>query len=113
MGKHDTSDDRDWFERNQERSHRARMPFPGELDEEAAKTPAGHALIVLVRQVEPGSRLRAAVYLNADLPPTADDEGVAQEFDVAVRREAVPRDSEALCTPIEKYRAHWSQAGDA
>jgi hypothetical protein len=29
--------------------------------------PAGHALIVLVRQVEPGSRLRAAFYLNADL----------------------------------------------
>jgi hypothetical protein len=75
--------------------------------------PAGHALIVLVRQVEPGSRLRAAVYLNADLPPTADDEGVAQEFDVAVRRVAVPLDSEALCTLIEKYRAHRSQAGDA
>jgi hypothetical protein len=114
MGKHDTSDDRDWFERNQERSHRARMPFPGELDEEAAKTPAGHALIVLVRQVEPGSRLRAAFYLNADLRTTADDEGVAQTlFDVAVRREAVPPDSEALCTLIEKYRAHRSQAGDA
>ena len=114
MGKHDTSDDRDWFEWNQKRSHRARMPFPGELDEEAAKTPAGHALIVLVRQVEPGSRPRAAFYLNADLPPTADDEGVAQAlFDVAVGREAVPPDSEALCTLIEKYRAHRSQAGDA
>jgi hypothetical protein len=88
MGKHDTSDDRDWFERNQERSHRARMPFPGELDEEATKTPAGHALSVLVRQVEPGPRLGAAFYFNADLPPTADDEGVAQALlDVAVRRE--------------------------
>jgi len=87
MGKHDTSDDCDWFERNQERSHRARLPFPGELDEEAAKIPAGHALIVLVRQVAPGSRLRAAFYLNADLRPTADDEAVAQAlFDLAVRR---------------------------
>jgi len=71
--------------------------------------PAGHALIVLVQQVEPGSQLRAAFYLNADLPPTADDEGVAQAlFDVAVGREAVPPDSEALCTLIEKYRAHRS-----
>ena len=30
--------------------------------------PAGHAVIVLVRQVEPDSRLRAAFYLKADLP---------------------------------------------
>ena len=66
--------------------------------------PAGHALIVLVQQVEPGSQLRAAFYLNADLPPTADDEGVAQAlFDVV--REAVPADSEALCTLIEKVQS--------
>ena len=38
-----------------------RMPFPGEYDEEAADAPPGHVLIVLVRQVEPGSRIRAAV----------------------------------------------------
>jgi hypothetical protein len=32
---------------------------------------------VLVRQVEPGSRLRAAVCLNADLLPLPEDETVA------------------------------------
>jgi len=75
---------------------RARAPLP-------TPASAGQALIVLVRQVEPGSRLRSGFYLNADLPPTADDEGVAQAlFDVV--REAVPPDSEALCTLIEKVQ---------
>jgi hypothetical protein len=111
MGKHDMSNDRDWFDRNQERSHRARMPF-GEPDEEAAKTPAGHALIVLVREVEPDSPL-SCLLSQGRFAPTADDEGVAQEFDVAVRREAVPPDSEAVCTLIEQYRAHRSPAVDA
>ena len=32
------ADDRDWFARNPGRSHRARLPFPGEVDEQAAKT---------------------------------------------------------------------------
>jgi len=107
------SDDRDWFERNRERSHRARMPFPGEADKEAAKTPAGHALIVLVRQVEPGTRLRAAVFVDANFLPLPDDEAVVHAlFEVAVRREAVPRDRRALCALIEKYAVHRSQ-GDA
>jgi hypothetical protein len=36
MGKHDTSDDRDWFERNQERSHRAYAVSPANSTREAA-----------------------------------------------------------------------------
>jgi hypothetical protein len=36
-------DDCSWFEQNRSRSHRARSPFPGECDEEVAKTPAGHS----------------------------------------------------------------------
>jgi hypothetical protein len=38
------------------------MPFPGEVNEfggEADAVPTGHALIILVRQFEPGYRLRA------------------------------------------------------
>jgi hypothetical protein len=102
-------DDREWFERNQKRSHRARPPFPGEVDEEAANTPAGQALIMLVRQVQPGSRLRAAVVLDADLLPLPDDEAVVHAlFDLAMRREAVPR--HVLCTLIEKYTMHGSQS---
>jgi hypothetical protein len=71
------SDDRDWFEQNQERSHRARMPFPGEVDKEVTEILAGHALIMLVRQVERGLRLGAAVFLDANFLPLPNDEAVA------------------------------------
>jgi hypothetical protein len=97
-------DDRQWFQQNQERSHRARMPFPGQVDKEVAETPAGHALIMLVRQVEPGSRRRAVVFLDANFLPLPDDEAVAHAlFEVAVGREAVPADRQALCNLIQKY----------
>ena len=99
-------DDRDWFECNQKRSHRVRMPFPGEVDKEAVETPAGQVLIMLVRQVEPGFRLRAAVNLDADWLPVPDDEAVAYAlFEIAMRREAVPPDGEALRALLEKYKA--------
>ena len=100
------SDDRSWFEQNQERAHRARMPFPGEVDEEAANTPAGQALIMLVRQVEPGFRVRAAVFLDANFLPLPDDEAVVHAlFEVGMGREAVPRDRQALRTLSKKYQA--------
>jgi hypothetical protein len=86
-------DDRAWFERNPQRAHRVRMPFPGEAGDAAEKTPAGHAMIILVRQIEPGSRLRHSFYLNADLLPVPDDEAVAHAlFEVAVGNEPVPPD---------------------
>jgi len=66
--------DREWFEQNPTRAHRVRSPFPGEADKEAANTPVGHALVMLVRQVQPGARLRAAVPLDANLLPLPDDE---------------------------------------
>jgi hypothetical protein len=86
-----------------------RLPFPGEVDKEVAKTPVGHVLIVLVRQVEPGSRIRAAVRCN--VLPLLDDEAAAHAlFEVATRREAVPPDRQALCALIEKYSVHGSQS---
>jgi hypothetical protein len=55
-----------------------------------------------VRQVQPGSRLRATVVLDADLLPLPDDEAIVHAlFDVAVRRQAVPR--HLVCTLIAKY----------
>ena len=97
-------DDRKWFERNPRRAHRVRPPFPGEYDAEAAETPPGHVLIVLVRQVEPGRRIRSAVSLNAGLLPLPDDEAVAHAlFEAALGREAVPPDRPALCALIDKY----------
>jgi hypothetical protein len=98
-------EDRGWFERNQKRSHRLRMPLPGEGDEEAAKTPAEHALILLVRQVEPGKRIRAAVSISANLLPVPDDEAAAHAlFEVAMQREAVPSDRQALRALIQTAR---------
>src|SRR5262249_50559792 len=100
MGKHDTSDDRDWLERNQERSHRARMPF-------GRTRRGGRKDSGLVCGDRVGAAGRAWVsagrclFFSADFRPTAGDEAVAQAlFDVAVRREAVPPGSETLCTLI-------------
>jgi hypothetical protein len=63
-------------------------------------------LIVLVRQVEPGARLKAGFYIYADALPVPDDEAVCHAlFEVATRREAVPPNGEALLALIEKYNA--------
>jgi hypothetical protein len=97
--------DRIWFEQNPARSHRARAAFPGEFDEQVTKTHTGQALIVLLRQVEPGSRLRTVLYLNAALLPLLDDEaGVHAFFEIAMEREPVPPDRQALFALVEKYR---------
>ena len=98
-------DDRIWFEQNRSRSHRLRMPFAGEFDQEAAKTPTGHVLIVLVRQVEPGTRARAWLYLDVvPLPGTPRDEAAAHAlFEVARGREAMPPDVKSFDALIEKY----------
>jgi hypothetical protein len=111
------TDDRDWFQHNPTRSHRARMPFPGELSGkfgEMAKLQVAHVrifnehaeiqVLMLVRQVAPGSRIRAAITINAGLLPLPDDEAVAHAlFEVAARHEAAPPDSEALDALIKKY----------
>jgi hypothetical protein len=96
-------DDREWFERNPTRSHRMRVPFPGELD--GVEIPAGRKVIMVVRQVEPGQRLRAAFDPDVILlPGSPHDEAFAHAlFEVAVGREAIPPDSEALRALIEKY----------
>lgn len=97
-------DDREWFERNQSRAHRARMPFPGEIDEEKIKASAEHALVVLIRQIKPGARLRAAVDLSADFLPVPDDEATIHAlFEAATEREAMPHDRDALRILAEKY----------
>ena len=107
------TDDRDWFEQNQQRSHRARLPFPGEADKEARDVPAGHALMILLRQVEPGTRMKAAVHVRTDLLPEGDDEASAHApCEVAMQREAAPPDRQALDVVIQKYSVHRSQAGD-
>lgn len=70
------TDDQIWFKANPDRSHRLRQLFPGELatlrrhPEEPDLIPAGHEPQVLVRQVEPGKRIRISFYRNLaiDIP---------------------------------------------
>ena len=99
-------DDRTWFAQNPTRSHRVRMPFPGEADAHAAQAPAAHALVVLVRQVEPGARLRRGFYVPTGLLPVPDDEAVAHVlFEIATGHEPVPSTGAALAALIDKYTA--------
>jgi hypothetical protein len=103
-------DDRDWFERHAERSHRARLPFAGEVEQSAA--PQGHQLLMLVRQVEPGKRIRAGLFISSQLPPVPDVEAIAHAlFDVATEREPIPRDGKAMLALIRKYTIQDPRAG--
>lgn len=97
-------DDARWFEQNPGRTHRARVPFPGEIEVEV-EPPTGSVPIVLVRQVEPGSRLRIVCDLSTVLLPLPDDEAAVHAlFDTTMRREAVT--VQTVRALIEKYRTN-------
>jgi hypothetical protein len=97
-------DDRKWFERNPSRAHRMRPPFPGEDEDETTKAPAGHARVMLLRQVEPGRRLKFDFYIRTNLLPLPDTEAVANAlFEVAARREPMPSGQQAFHKLIGKY----------
>jgi len=99
--------DREWFEQHPARSHRARFPFDGEVESERSDpTPEGHRLLVLLRQVEPGKRIQSGFFISDELLPVPDVESVAHAlFDIATRREPVPRNGEEMCALIEKYQS--------
>jgi hypothetical protein len=65
-------DDRQWFKNNPTRSHRLRPTFPGEtFGKERVSLPAlppGRTDAVLVRQVEPGMRIRIPIDHDVGLP---------------------------------------------
>jgi hypothetical protein len=107
-------DDREWFEENPKRSHRMRLPFPGEADKEAAKTPAGTTLVIMVQQTRPGFRYRATVHVSTNLLPLPDDEAASHAlFEAARGHESMPPDRQSLCTLAQKYSRHRSRADDA
>jgi hypothetical protein len=62
-------EDRVWFNEHPARSHRARIPFPGEDCLPDAKPSPGCAPINLVRQYQPGARLRRGFDLDANMVP--------------------------------------------
>ena len=99
-------DDHAWFEQHPDRSHRARFPFVGEIGlEQSGVAPGGHRLLVLLRQVAPGKRIKSGFFISNELLPVPDVEAVAHAlFDIATRREPVPHNGAALCVLIEKYQ---------
>jgi hypothetical protein len=104
------SDDQTWFEQNPTRSHRARMPFPGEESLlSGPEIPAECTSFILVRQIKPGTRIRRGYYLNTALLPVPDDEAqIYAMFEIATGREPAPTTMQALCALREKYAIHSS-----
>jgi hypothetical protein len=93
--------DRDWFGQHKHRSHRIRPALPGELDQ-VDGFPADHMNVlkalaregklnfcVVVRQIEPGVRIRVlSAWKSPDLP---DDEYFAHAlFDFILECEQLP-----------------------
>jgi hypothetical protein len=101
------SNDREWFKRNPSRAHRMRLAYPGELEDETTKDRAGHTRIMLVRQVEPGNRVKNDFYIRTDLLSLPDTEAVAHAlFELAVRHEPMPQDGQQLYDLFERYTVH-------
>jgi hypothetical protein len=82
-------DDRRWFESNPTRSHRLRPSFPDEFSSIAdiPAPPPDHELHVLVRQVEPGMRIRHGFFRNTKMDVPDFETVLHALFDVAAGRE--------------------------
>jgi hypothetical protein len=81
------ADDRAWFERNPSRAHRLRRVFPGELTGDEAR--ADH---VIVRQVEPGWRVRAGFIRNLEICIPDTEPALHALFDLMTERRIVSED---------------------
>jgi hypothetical protein len=79
-------DDAEWFRRNTTRSHRFRPMFEGERATfplgALAPEPADHTYQILVRQVEPGQRLRIPFCRNTTVPIPDSEPVLHALFDV-------------------------------
>jgi hypothetical protein len=68
------------------------------------KAPDGFILILVLRQVRTGQRLKLGFTLNADLWPVPEHEAAAHVlFDIASGAQERPQDSAALADLIETY----------
>ena len=90
---HWKTDDAAWFAARPDRSHRLRPLLKDELETlpgaiRTSRLPKGHELQVLVRQVEPGARVRTFFGRNLAVP-IADEEAVIHAlFDLVSQRPA-------------------------
>src|SRR5216684_2156650 len=83
-------DDARWFKANGARSHRLRAVFPSELEgmpHANNPLPAGHEYQMLVRQVEPGVRVRLPFCRNVGVPIPDNEALIHAIFDVVAASE--------------------------
>jgi hypothetical protein len=101
-------DDRAWFKQHSDRSHRIRLPFPGEVTKKI-DVPEGHELYLLIRQIEPGNRLKCSGFLNKEVLPLPDVEALAHVlFDIFVSNNGGtdgPVSSAQVRALVERYLA--------
>ena len=83
------ADDAAWFAARPNRSHRLRKAFHGELVElgGASSPAAGHEVQILVRQVEPGRRVRTQFSRNLSVHIPDDECALHALFDLAAGAE--------------------------
>jgi hypothetical protein len=105
-------DDRLWFEAHSDRSHRLRRPFAGEKYYRGDRPPIApprHESQILVRQLQPGMRIRASFIRNLaiDIP---DYEPILHAlFDVVSSGRTTTISVEEVAALAEKYRADGSR----
>jgi hypothetical protein len=99
--------DRDWFARNLHRSHRLRRALPNEVEAMGASPDKAAGAWVVVRQVEPGLRIRTP-FMPPSPPP--DDEILgALLFDLLAEHGAAG----AKHVPMSEIEALWRQVAPA
>jgi hypothetical protein len=93
--------DRKWFEAHPTRSHRLRQLFAGEF--ETCTAPPGHELQILVRQVEPGLRIRNGFYRNLAIEIPDIEPVLHALFDLMSEREERVVSVEEVAALASKY----------
>jgi hypothetical protein len=100
--------DREWFEDHPDRSHRLRSRFDEELPPDVENCPPpGHEQQTLVRQLEPGKRIRVFFHRNVNVEIPDVESVIRALFDLVASREIPPggmialRDAAALAMNFE------------
>jgi hypothetical protein len=78
------ANDAKWFKDNPSRSHRIRAGFPNEPPSQDA--PPDHVPLMLIRQVEPGTRVKIPIILHQKDMPVPDNDALLRAiFDVCAK----------------------------
>jgi hypothetical protein len=100
------TDDKLWFENHPDRSHRLRPMFPGEM--QLPDSPPGTEWHIIVRQVEPGQRIRLPLCHVIDGPALPDIEAVVHALCDLAQQSKVIKTSEVAELAL-KYAAERQQ----